>query len=145
MIYQIKFKDVSSIEAIDIMASIGTFCIINQTFFVQTNIDNLYELHKDKIENCNKITSLNYQLIKNEVARNWCKHKLAEEEMKEFENSPECQARLEAIMGYLDLIENSKKEGEAIGTKESNHKARTRRSNTGNAKENNKGSGESMD
>lgn len=145
MIYQVKFKNISSKEAIDIMASLGTFCIINQTFFLQTNQKDFYSTYGNKIEQFVNITNNNYGLIENEVARNWCKQKLTEEEMDNFEKSPECQARLEAIMGYLDLLERAKKEGEAVGTKKNNHKASTRRANTRNASKNNQGSGESMD
>lgn len=145
MIYQVKFKDISSKEAIDIMASFGTFCIINQVFFLQTNNNDFYKTNSDKIQQFVNITNKNYGLIENEVARNWCKQKLTEEEMDNFEKSPECQARLEAIMGYLDLLENAKKEGEAVGTKKNNHKASTKRAAARNSSENNKGSGESVD
>lgn len=145
MIYQVKFKDISSKEAIDIMSSFGTFCIINQVFFLQTNNNDFYRVNSDKIQQFVNITDKNYCLIENEVARNWCKQKLTEEEMDNFEKSPECQARLEAIMGYLDLLENAKKEGEAVGTKKNNHKASTKRAATRNSSENDKGSGKSVD
>lgn len=147
MIYQVKFKDMSSKEAIDIMSSFGTFCIINQIFFLQTNNSDFYKINSDKIQQFVSITNNNYSLIENEVARNWCKQKLTEEEMDNFEKSPECQARLEAIMGYLDLLERAKKEGGAVGTKKNNHKASTKRAaaNTGGSSKNNQGSRESVD
>lgn len=127
MIYEIEFKEnlnISQIEKFDILENLGNFCMSNKNFYLHTNsiIDENSPISSYLSKIC-LINESNYNSIQNYILRNWCKEKLIKDEFNKFIKSGEIQERLDAIMNYLDILEELKKEGdEAIGTKENTDK-----------------------
>lgn len=100
MIYRVEIDDFISV--FKKLQELGSFCTDGKNIFIATN-EEISDV--EFIKNPLEINVSNYKLYTNNNTAKWCLKVLNEEELHRYEQSEECQAKLEEVNNFIDNIE----------------------------------------
>ena len=124
MLYKIS-TDIDTLnEAIEEFQKVGSFCLSRNIAYLYTDID----IKKVKyVKGFKILTFNNYKSYANnsKSIEKWCYEKLCEEELKQYEQSEDCQNKLKELNKYMDVLES--KMGVNSVVKEQTEKTKSKR------------------
>lgn len=105
MLYKIS-TDINTLnEAIEEFQKVGSFCLSRNIAYLYTDVD-IKEVKY--VKGFKILTFNNYKSYSNnsKSIEKWCYEKLCEEELKQYEQSEDCQNKLRELNQYMDVLES---------------------------------------
>lgn len=104
MVLRVKVENLNLSEMFDKISCLGDFIICDKTIYIDTTSKTKTKKVFGNSE-ITEITSQNYKNNSSPMVEYWCRSKLIEQELAEYEKTDECQNRLKQISDYLDSLE----------------------------------------
>lgn len=116
MLYKINVGEENLNKVVLEFKKIGDFCLNKNTFYLDTEMD-IADI--PYVKNYKIITFNNYKNFSNNSKNieKWCYDKLYKAELTLYEQSEECQLKLERLNNYMDVLENKWKEANTVAEK----------------------------